>query len=155
MCREKAPDAVVILMAITPRNDNPAAMPVIEKANERLARLADGKKVRYLSINDKLADRDGKLLEGMSPDRLHLSEKGYQVWATREAGPDGTPRPAGEGGPGPAPDRRPECGRPDCPEEMTGDSRPSRPGSVFTRSRASAPAAGRGRAGQRRPGPAG
>ena len=81
VCREKAPGAVVILMAITPRNDNPAAMPVIEKANERLARLADGKKVRFLSINAKLADRDGKLLEGMSPDRLHLSEKGYQVWA--------------------------------------------------------------------------
>jgi len=81
VCREKAPDAVVILMGITPRNDNPAAMPVIEKANERLERLADGKKVRYVNINAKLADKDGKLLEGMSPDRLHLSEKGYQVWA--------------------------------------------------------------------------
>ncbi len=34
-----------------------------------------------MNINDKLADKDGKLLEGMSPDRLHLSAKGYQVWA--------------------------------------------------------------------------
>jgi len=81
VCRQKAPDAVVILMGITPRNDNPAAMPIVDQVNDRLARLADGKKVRYVNINDRLADKDGKLLEGMSPDRLHLSEKGYQVWA--------------------------------------------------------------------------
>jgi lysophospholipase L1-like esterase len=81
VCRQKAPGAVVILMGITPRNDNPAAMAIIDKLNERVAHLADGKKVRYLNINDRLADREGKLLEGMSPDRLHLSAKGYQVWA--------------------------------------------------------------------------
>lgn len=81
VCREKAPDAVVILMGVTPRNDNLRAKAVIEKVNAGLERMADGKKVRYLSINDKLADKDGKLLDGMSPDRLHLSAKGYQVWA--------------------------------------------------------------------------
>jgi lysophospholipase L1-like esterase len=80
-CREKAPKAVVILMGITPRNDNPAAAAVIDKVNANLAKLADGKEVRYLSINDALADKDGKLREGMSPDRLHLSAKGYQAWA--------------------------------------------------------------------------
>jgi lysophospholipase L1-like esterase len=81
VCQKKAPGAVVILMGITPRNDNPAAVAVINKVNERVARLADGKKVRYLSINDRLADKDGRFLAGMSPDRLHLSAKGYQVWA--------------------------------------------------------------------------
>jgi lysophospholipase L1-like esterase len=81
VCREKASGAVVVLMGITPRNDKPAAMTIINEVNERVARLADGKKVRYLNINDKLADKAGRLLEGMSPDRLHLSAKGYQVWA--------------------------------------------------------------------------
>jgi lysophospholipase L1-like esterase len=81
VCREKAPDAVVVLMGVTPRTDSASAKAVIDKVNERLAKLADGKKVRYLSINEKLVDKDGKLLEGMSPDRLHLSVKGYQVWA--------------------------------------------------------------------------
>jgi lysophospholipase L1-like esterase len=81
VCRDKAPDATVLLMGLTPRNDNPAAAAIISQVNERLARLADGKKARYLNINDKLADKDGKLLPGMSPDRLHLSAKGYQVWA--------------------------------------------------------------------------
>lgn len=81
VCREKAPDAAVLLMGVTPRNDNPQAKAVIDKVNAELERTADGKKVRYLNINDKLADKDGKLLDGMSPDRLHLSVKGYQVWA--------------------------------------------------------------------------
>jgi lysophospholipase L1-like esterase len=81
VCREKAPDAVMILMGITPRNDKSTAMAIINKVNEQIARFADGKKIRYLNINDKLADRDGQLLQGMSPDRLHLSVKGYQIWA--------------------------------------------------------------------------
>jgi lysophospholipase L1-like esterase len=82
--REKAPKATIILMGILPRNDgrNPTAvMPSINKVNENIAAFADGKTIRYLNINDKLADKDGKLLEGMTGDRLHLSLKGYQVWA--------------------------------------------------------------------------
>jgi lysophospholipase L1-like esterase len=81
VCRKKAPDAVIILMGITPRNDKSALIPVINKINERMATIADGKKIRFLNINDKLADKEGKFLEGMSHDGLHLSAKGYQVWA--------------------------------------------------------------------------
>ncbi|HYV39042.1 MAG TPA: GDSL-type esterase/lipase family protein [Gemmataceae bacterium] len=82
--REKAPKATIILMGILPRNDGPkatAVMPSINKINDNIAKFADGKTIRYLNINDKLADKDGKLLEGMTGDRLHLSLKGYQVWA--------------------------------------------------------------------------
>ncbi len=81
VCRQKAPDAVIVLMGITPRNDNMAVLATINRINENVARFADGRKVRYLNINDRLADKDGKLRDGMSPDRLHLSAKGYQVWA--------------------------------------------------------------------------
>ena len=84
-CRAKAPEATIILMGITPRNDNAAnptgVMPVICRINEAIARFADGGKTRYLNINDKLADREGRLYEGMTADRLHLTPKGYQVWA--------------------------------------------------------------------------
>jgi lysophospholipase L1-like esterase len=82
--RKKAPRATIIVMGILPRNDGrmPAAvMASITKINEKIAKLADGKTIRYLSINDKLADSGGKLFEGMTVDRLHLSVKGYQVWA--------------------------------------------------------------------------
>jgi lysophospholipase L1-like esterase len=79
--QEKAPGATIILMGIFPRNDSLAALPAIRKINENLARLADGKKIRFLNINDKLADAEGMLFDGMTVDKLHLSLKGYQVWA--------------------------------------------------------------------------
>ncbi len=82
ICRQKAPDATIVLMGITPRNDNMAVMSIINQVNVRVANLADGQKIRYLNINDKLADKDGKLFEGMTNrDGLHLDVRGYQVWA--------------------------------------------------------------------------
>lgn len=84
LMHHKAPDATIILTGITPRNDGrpaTAKMPTIDRINLGISKLADGKKIRYLNINDKLADPDGKLLEGMTVDRLHLSVKGYQIWA--------------------------------------------------------------------------
>jgi lysophospholipase L1-like esterase len=82
-CRQKAPRATVILTAIFPRNDNMAVLPEIDQVNAALARLADGRAVRYLSVNDKLADKDGRLLAGMmnERDKLHPTLRGYQVWA--------------------------------------------------------------------------
>lgn len=80
--KSKAPSATIIVTGIFPRNDNMAAMPVIHGINANLAKLADGAKVRYLNINDKLADSKGVLKPGMmSPDKLHPVEPAYQVWA--------------------------------------------------------------------------
>ena len=81
--RDKAPGAVILLMGIFPRNDNMAVMPVIDRINANLGKIADGKKIRFLNINDKLADGDGKIREGMLNDRdkLHPVLNGYQVWA--------------------------------------------------------------------------
>ncbi len=78
----KAPGATIIVTGIFPRNDNMAFMPIIEKINGNLAKVADGQKVRYLNINDKLCASDGRLLEGMmNADKLHPAVNGYQVWA--------------------------------------------------------------------------
>lgn len=81
--RRKAPDATIILTAIFPRNDNMAVVPEIARINSNLATLADGKVVRFLNVNDKLADANGRLFDGMmnERDRLHPTLKGYQVWA--------------------------------------------------------------------------
>jgi lysophospholipase L1-like esterase len=81
LCRAKAPAATIILTAIFPRNDNPAVMPTIRRLNENFARFADGKTVRFLDVNDRLADKDGTLFPGMMGDKLHPTVKGYQVWA--------------------------------------------------------------------------
>ena len=79
----KAPGATIILTGIFPRNDNIAVMSTIDKINANLSKLADGKRVRYLNINDQLADRDGRLFDGVmnATDKLHPTLKGYQVWA--------------------------------------------------------------------------
>jgi lysophospholipase L1-like esterase len=85
ICQAKAPEAKVILTGIFPRNDNAGnptgVIPLINRINETLAAMADEKKIRYININDKLADKAGKLYPGMTMDRLHLSVKGCQVWA--------------------------------------------------------------------------
>ena len=81
--RTKAPSATIILTAIFPRNDSMAVMPVINRINSGIARLADGRTVRFLDINDRLASADGVLFDGMmnARDRLHPTVKGYQQWA--------------------------------------------------------------------------
>jgi lysophospholipase L1-like esterase len=81
ICQQKAPNAIIILTALFPRNDNMAVIPTINQINDNLAKMADGKKIRYLNVNDKLAEKDGRLFEGVSRDRLHPTVKGYQVWA--------------------------------------------------------------------------
>ena len=75
---------------------------------------ADGKKIRFLNVNARLADSDGKLFAGMTVDRLHPSLQGYQVWAdgltpllTELLGPpaatDHAPPPTGDPSAKPAP----------------------------------------------------
>lgn len=105
----KAPSATIILTGIFPRNDNIAVMSTIDKINANLSKLADGKRIRYLNVNNQLADRDGKLFDGVmnATDKLHPTLKGYQVWAdalkpifTKLLGPpakeDHAPPPTGD-----------------------------------------------------------
>jgi hypothetical protein len=85
LSRSKVPGATIVLTGIFPRNDNradpTAVFPEITRINENIARMADGKSIRYVNINDKLADKDGRLFEGMTVDGLHPTLKGYQIWA--------------------------------------------------------------------------
>jgi len=81
LAHSKAPNATIVLMGIFPRNGRTDVMPEINRINENISRFANGTWLRYLNINDKLADANGTLFEGMTVDNLHLSLKGYQVWA--------------------------------------------------------------------------
>jgi len=82
-CRRKAPGATIVLTAILPRNDSMAAMPAINGINRQLAAFADGRRVRFLDINDRLADANGTVVAGVlnERDKLHPTLKGYQIWA--------------------------------------------------------------------------
>jgi endo-1,4-beta-xylanase len=81
LCRKKAPNATIVLTAIFPRNDSMATIPTINRINNNIAKFADGKTSRFLTINNKLADNDGTLFEGVTVDKLHPSLRGYQIWA--------------------------------------------------------------------------
>lgn len=81
-CRRLAPDARIVLMGITPRNDDMAWMPVIRNVNAQLARMADGQRIRFIDLDRRLADAEGRLLPGMADaDALHLALPAYEVWA--------------------------------------------------------------------------
>jgi lysophospholipase L1-like esterase len=82
VARAKAPAASVIVTGIFPRGDRPSLMPVIHEINAALVKLADGDRIRFLDINDRLVDAQGKLLDRMmNADKLHPSVRAYQIWA--------------------------------------------------------------------------
>ena len=80
--RKHCPDATIILMGIFPRGEK-ATDPVrakIKAVNKIISALADGKKVIFVDIGEKLLEPDGTLSREIMPDLLHPSAKGYQIW---------------------------------------------------------------------------
>jgi len=81
--REKVPESKLLLLAILPageRPDNPQRMKAAA-ANAVLRTVAGGRMVRYLDIGDRFVNRDGRISQDLMPDFLHLSPRGYEVWA--------------------------------------------------------------------------
>jgi beta-glucosidase len=86
--RSKLPESKVLLLGVFPRGArrDPAQTsaeqePRIAKINERIAKLDDGKTVKYLDIGAGFLDSEGRVSREIMPDFLHLSRKGYQIWA--------------------------------------------------------------------------
>jgi lysophospholipase L1-like esterase len=79
--RRKAPGATIVLTAVFPRTGNEVVTPTIRRINDSLAKMADGRSIRFLDVNSRLADAAGVPLQDMMVDGLHLSLKGYEVWA--------------------------------------------------------------------------
>jgi lysophospholipase L1-like esterase len=81
--RKKLPKTKILLLAIFPRDEQPTAdiRKKIKTVNDTIAKLDDKKTVRFLDIGAKLSNPDGSLSKEVMPDFLHLSEKGYQIWA--------------------------------------------------------------------------
>ena len=55
--------------------------PNIPELNAIIEKFADGKNVKFLDIGGKFLDDKGGLPKSTMPDFLHLSEKGYTIWA--------------------------------------------------------------------------
>ena len=80
---EKSPETKVLLLAIFPRGaDNTDVMrQQNEAANAIIKGFADDKKVFFMNINDKFLTPEGVLTPDIMPDKLHLTAKGYEIWA--------------------------------------------------------------------------
>ena len=81
--REKLPEMNILLLAVFPRGVD-ATDPrrkVNEATNAIIAKLADDKHIYYLDIGPKFLSADGKLTEEIMYDLLHLTPKGYEIWA--------------------------------------------------------------------------
>jgi lysophospholipase L1-like esterase len=81
--RKKLPKTKVLLLGIFPRDEKPNTdfRKRIKKVNDQIAALDDRKNVRYLDLTPKFLAPDGTLPKDLAPDFLHLSPKGYEIWA--------------------------------------------------------------------------
>lgn len=81
--REQLPGTKVLLLGVFPRGATPDD-PLRKKnagVNEIVAKLDDGNDVFYLDIGPKFLSADGTLSKEVMPDLLHLSPRGYEIWA--------------------------------------------------------------------------
>lgn len=80
--RKDFPAAKILLLAIFPRgNPGEQIRKTVADVNPIIAKLHDGKNVFYLDIGAKFLDAQGNIPADIMPDKLHPTEKGYEIWA--------------------------------------------------------------------------
>ena len=80
--REKLPQTKVLLLAIFPRSENPSPQRgKILQVNQIVWKLADDQNVFWIDFGYKFINRDGTIPHDLMPDYLHLSKRGYEIWA--------------------------------------------------------------------------
>ncbi|MCZ7648329.1 MAG: GDSL-type esterase/lipase family protein [Planctomycetota bacterium] len=81
--RAKLPQTKILLLAIFPRGaDSQDRWRLVnDKVNAEIAQFADDERVYFLDIGPKLLAPDGTASKDILRDLLHLSEKGYEIWA--------------------------------------------------------------------------
>ena len=80
--RMKLPETKILLLDIFPREPKPCAMrDELAKASKIASRIADGKTIHHLDIGGEFVQRDGSISQEVMYDCLHLTAKGYQIWA--------------------------------------------------------------------------
>jgi beta-glucosidase len=81
--RKMSPKTKILVLGVFPRgtNNDDARRKVNQGANAIFKNLADSKHVHYLDIGAHFLTDDGTLTREIMPDLLHLSPKGYLIWA--------------------------------------------------------------------------
>ncbi|MFS2004683.1 GDSL-type esterase/lipase family protein [Duganella sp. CT11-25] len=96
MVRARLPQTKILVLGIFPRgprepkggaitqasvDETAKRMQTIDAVNRDLAKLDDGKTIRFLDINPVFLGQDGKIPSAIMPDQLHPGPAGYQLWA--------------------------------------------------------------------------
>jgi beta-glucosidase len=80
--REKLPESKILLLGVFPRGAKPNPQRAkLDQVNEMISKLDDHAHVTYLDIGKAFLQPDGTLTKEIMPDFLHLSPKGYRIWA--------------------------------------------------------------------------
>ena len=71
------------MLGVFPRGEKPHDPKRLNNVaiNQYIRRFADGERVFYKDIGDAFLNDEGTLPREIMPDLLHLSPKGYQIWA--------------------------------------------------------------------------
>ncbi len=80
--RTKVPQTKVLLLGIFPRGENiNEQRGKLLQINQILAKYDDGEYVKFLDIGHHFITEQGLIPAEIMPDYLHLSPKGYEIWA--------------------------------------------------------------------------
>ena len=80
--RSAFPQAKVLLLAIFPRNENFSVQRgKLAQINQVLRKLADEQTVFWIDFGHLFLNADGTMPRELMPDYLHLTSKGYAIWA--------------------------------------------------------------------------
>jgi lysophospholipase L1-like esterase len=79
--RKVLPDTRVLVQGIFPRSDRADVNEKNQKVNELLAKLDDGKMVKYIYFGDKFLKPDGTLNLDIITDKVHPNNpEGFKIW---------------------------------------------------------------------------
>ena len=80
--RTKLPKTKILLLAIFPREKEPGLLrDKVAQTNKLISRIADGKMIYCLDIGGQFVGPDGSISKEIMYDYLHLTTKGYRIWA--------------------------------------------------------------------------
>ncbi|MGC8641066.1 MAG: platelet-activating factor acetylhydrolase IB subunit [Isosphaeraceae bacterium] len=80
--RQKLPETRILLLGVFPRGEKPnPGREKLEEVNRQIRGLDDGSHVTYLDIGKAFLNPDGSISHEIMPDFLHLTARGYRIWA--------------------------------------------------------------------------
>jgi lysophospholipase L1-like esterase len=80
---DQSPQSIILLHAVFPSGERPTSprRTKIHAINAELAKLADGERVLFVDLTRSFLLPDGTLPRSIAHDQLHLTAKGYEIWA--------------------------------------------------------------------------